>query len=82
MKTATAEQVPEQWPQILHWLASDEEVQIVQAGHIVARIVPPLTHDLNAKTPDYVGRAQSIWGVKPEGTPLSEIVHDSRGVGA
>jgi len=78
MKTATAEQVPEQWPQILNWLASDEEVQIVQAGHIVARIVPPM----NAKTPDYIGRAQAIWGVKPDGTPLSEIVHDSRGAGA
>ncbi|NBV87431.1 MAG: hypothetical protein EBS01_14470 [Verrucomicrobia bacterium] len=82
MKTATAEQVPQQWSQILHWLASDEEVQIVQAGHVVARIVPPLTRDLNAKTPDYMGRAQAIWGLKPEGSLLSEIVHDSRGAGA
>jgi antitoxin (DNA-binding transcriptional repressor) of toxin-antitoxin stability system len=82
MKTATAEQIPQQWPEILHWLASDEEVQIVESGRIVARIVPPLTHDLSPKTPDYVGRAQAIWGAKPEGATLSEIVHDSRGTGA
>jgi antitoxin (DNA-binding transcriptional repressor) of toxin-antitoxin stability system len=82
MKIATAEQIPQQWPEILHWLASDEEVQIVESGRIVARIVPPLIHDLRPKTPDYVGRAQAIWGAKPEGTTLSEIVHDSRGPGA
>lgn len=82
MKIATAEQIPQQWPEILHWLASDEEVQIVESGRIVARIVPPLIHDLSPKTPDYVGRAQAIWGVKPDGATLSEIVHDSRGTGA
>ena len=82
MKTATAEHVPQQWTEILHWLESDEEVQIVQAGRIVARIVPPLVHDLKLETPDYVARAQAIWGAKPEGTPLSQIVHDSRGAGA
>jgi len=82
VKTTTAEQIPQQWPEILLWLASDEEVQIVESGRIVARIVPPLTNDLSPKTPDFVGRAQAIWGVKPEGAPLSEIVHDSRGAGA
>lgn len=82
MKIATAEQIPQQWPEILHWLASEEEVQIVDSGRIVARIVPPLIHDLSPKTSDYVGRAQSIWGAKPEGATLSEIVHDSRGTGA
>jgi hypothetical protein len=59
-----------------------EEVQIVDSGRIVARIVPPLIHDLSPKTPDYVGRAQAIWGAKPESATLSEIVHDSRGTGA
>ena len=80
MKTATAEQVPQQWPEILQWLASEEEVQVVQAGRVVARIVSPSRHIQNSETPDYVGRAQAIWGVSPQGTPLSEIVHDSRGV--
>jgi antitoxin (DNA-binding transcriptional repressor) of toxin-antitoxin stability system len=43
MKTATVEQVPQRWPEILHWVTSDEEIQIIESGRVVARIVPPLT---------------------------------------
>lgn len=40
MKTTTTEQVPQQWAQILRWLASDEEVQVTQDERIIARILP------------------------------------------
>jgi antitoxin (DNA-binding transcriptional repressor) of toxin-antitoxin stability system len=40
MKTATIQQVPQQWAQILRWLASDEEVQVTQDERIIARILP------------------------------------------
>ena len=40
MKTATIHQVPQQWAQILRWLASDEEVQVTQDERIIARILP------------------------------------------
>ena len=40
MKTATIQQVPQQWTQILGWLASDEEVQITEDERIIARILP------------------------------------------
>ena len=40
MKTATTQQVPQQWAQILRWLASDEEVQVTQDERIIARILP------------------------------------------
>ena len=40
MKTTTTQQVPQQWEQILRWLASDEEVQVTQDERIIARILP------------------------------------------
>ncbi len=76
MKTASAQQVPEQWTEILCWLASDEVVQVMSGDRIVARIVPsPAT----PATPDFLGRAQAIWGTAPAGLALSELVEDSRG---
>jgi hypothetical protein len=30
MKTASAQQVPQQWPEILRWVAAGEEVQVTQ----------------------------------------------------
>jgi antitoxin (DNA-binding transcriptional repressor) of toxin-antitoxin stability system len=32
--------LPQQWAQILRWLASDEEVQVTQDERIIARILP------------------------------------------
>lgn len=29
--------------------------------------------------PDFLARAKSVWGEKPQGRPLSEIVSESRG---
>jgi antitoxin (DNA-binding transcriptional repressor) of toxin-antitoxin stability system len=77
MKTATIQQVPQQWPQILDWLACDEEVEVTQNDRVVARIVPSTA----MPNPDFLARAQAIWGVAPEGEPLSAAVHHSRGSG-
>lgn len=75
MKTATIQQVPQQWPQILDWLACDEEVQVTRNDLIIARIVPATT----APAPDFLARAQAIWGAAPAGQSLSTIVDESRG---
>jgi hypothetical protein len=40
MKTATTQQLSQQWTQILRWLASDEEVLVTQDERIIARILP------------------------------------------
>lgn len=32
-----------------------------------------------APPPDFIARAQAVWGAVPTGQPLSAIVHDSRG---
>jgi antitoxin (DNA-binding transcriptional repressor) of toxin-antitoxin stability system len=78
MKTATIHQVPQQWTQILSWLASDEEVQVTEGERVIARIVPSPTGSV-ALTPDFLARAQSIWGTQPVGAPLSALVHEARG---
>ena len=77
MKTATIQQVPQQWPQILDWLASEEEVQVTRNDRVIARIVPAPA----VPTPDFLTRAQAVWGATPAGQPLSAIVDESRGGG-
>lgn len=81
MKSAAAQQVPQQWPQILRWLAADEEVQVTEGGCVVARILPA-TESPAPATPDFLARAQAIWGAHPTGPALSTLVSDSRGEGA
>jgi antitoxin (DNA-binding transcriptional repressor) of toxin-antitoxin stability system len=83
MKTATIQQVPQQWTQILGWLASDEEVQVTQDERVIARIVPSTSAETAAAaSPDFLARAKAIWGDKPAGAALSVLVHESRGDGA
>jgi len=73
MKTASVQQVPQQWLEILRWVAAGEEVQVTQHDQVVARVVParPPT------TPDFLARA--IWGETPPGKALSVVVSDARG---
>jgi antitoxin (DNA-binding transcriptional repressor) of toxin-antitoxin stability system len=55
VKTATVQQAPEQWPDILKWVASGEEVQMTDHDKVVARIVPA-----RVTQPDFLERANSI----------------------
>ena len=75
MKTASVQQLPEQWPQILRWVAAGEEVQVTQQDKVVAKVVPPTA----AQQPDFLARAKAIWGEEPAGKPLSAIVAEGRG---
>ena len=78
MKTTSIQQVPEQWAQILEWLASDEEVQVTRNDRIIARIVP--ANDTSVPdSPDFLARATAVWGTAPGGHPLSALVNESRG---
>ncbi|MBM3839280.1 MAG: prevent-host-death protein [Verrucomicrobia bacterium] len=75
MKTASVQQVPEQWPEILRWLAAGEEVQVTQQNQVVAKVVPAKP----TPTPDFLARAKAIWGETPPGQPLSAVVSEGRG---
>jgi antitoxin (DNA-binding transcriptional repressor) of toxin-antitoxin stability system len=66
MKTASVQQVPQQWVQILEWVAAGEEVELTQQEKVVARVVP-------AAQPDFLARAKSIWCEQPAGQPLSAL---------
>jgi antitoxin (DNA-binding transcriptional repressor) of toxin-antitoxin stability system len=67
MKTASVQQLPQQWPEILRWVAAGEEVQVTQQDKVVARVVPARP----ALQPGFLGRARAIWGEQPSGKPLS-----------
>ena len=56
-------------------IARGESLEIVNNGAVMATLVP------KAKTtePDFIARAKRIWGERPLGTPLSEIISASRG---
>jgi len=72
MKTASVQQLPQKWAEILEWVAAGEEVELTEKEKVVARVVP-------AKQPDFLARAKHIWGEKPAGKPPSEVVSDARG---
>lgn len=40
MKTANVQEVPQQWTEILRWVAAGEEVQVTSEGQPVARLTP------------------------------------------
>ena len=71
MKTASVQQVPQKWVQILEWVAAGEEVELTQQEKVVARVVP-------ATQPDFLARAKSIWGEQSAGEPLSALVAEGR----
>ena len=75
MKTATVQQVPKRWPEILRWVAAGEEVEVTERNRVVATFVPAKP----AATPDFLGRAKAVWGEAPPGKPLSALVSEGRG---
>jgi antitoxin (DNA-binding transcriptional repressor) of toxin-antitoxin stability system len=75
MKTATVQQVPQQWPEILKWVAAGEEVHVTQKDQVVARVVPMTP----APAPDFLARAKEVWGENPPGKTLSAVVSEARG---
>lgn len=77
MKTANVQQLPEEWPQILRWVAEGEEVQVIQQDKVVAKVVPANSESVTQ--PDFLARAKSIWGEQPSGKPLSAVVSEARG---
>ncbi len=75
MKTASVQQVPQQWPEILRWAAAGEEVRVTQQDQVVARVVSAKP----VATPDFLARAKAVWGETPPGKPLSAVVSEARG---
>jgi len=77
MKTASVQQLPERWPEILRWVAAGEEVEVTQQDKVIAKVVPAAP--ALSPQPDFLARAKAIWGEQPTGKPLSEVVAEARG---
>lgn len=77
MKTASVQQLPQQWPEILRWVAAGEEVEVTQQDKVIARVVPAVASPV--PQPDFLARAKAIWGELPSGKPLSEVLAEARG---
>ena len=73
MKTAAISELPKLWSDILRWVTAGEEVQLTDSDKTVARVLPPAT-----AAPDFLARAQAIWGDQPNGIPLSSLVEEGR----
>lgn len=77
MKTASVQQVPQRWTEILGWVAAGEEVEVTQQDKVVAKVVPAPSSVVSQ--PDFLARAKAIWGEQPAGKPLSTVVAEARG---
>jgi antitoxin (DNA-binding transcriptional repressor) of toxin-antitoxin stability system len=77
MKTATIREVQHNLSEVLSCVARGEEVAVLRRGKMVAKLVPPDPRP--PASPDFLARAQAVWGDAPEGRPLSQIVSESRG---
>jgi len=55
-------------------IARREPLDIVTAGVVAATMVPRA----KPAEPDFLARAQRIWGEAPRGKPLSEMVAEGR----
>jgi antitoxin (DNA-binding transcriptional repressor) of toxin-antitoxin stability system len=75
VKSASVQQLPQQWAEIPRWVAAGEEVQVTQQDQVVARVVPAKP----VATPDFLARAKAVWGEAPSGKPLSALVSEARG---
>jgi antitoxin (DNA-binding transcriptional repressor) of toxin-antitoxin stability system len=74
MKTATVQQLPAQWLQILRWVAASGEVEVTQQDKVIAKVVPATA----TSQPDFLARAKAILCEQRAGKPLSAVVADAR----
>lgn len=77
MKSASVRQVQHDLKRVLAWVANGEEVLVHRRAKVVARLLPPAAE--TSASPDFVARARRVWGDRPRGAPLSELVSDARG---
>jgi antitoxin (DNA-binding transcriptional repressor) of toxin-antitoxin stability system len=79
MRSASIQELPEQWPEIMRWVAAGEEVAVTRRKRTVAKIVPVR---IKARKLDWAGtwaKVDKIFGGQaPSGKPGSQIIIDAR----
>jgi antitoxin (DNA-binding transcriptional repressor) of toxin-antitoxin stability system len=74
MKTATVTEVGLDFPKVLKWVETGEEVQVVREGKPVAVISPA---PRVVKHPDYLARLKQTFGDTVLSPENSAAIHDS-----
>jgi antitoxin (DNA-binding transcriptional repressor) of toxin-antitoxin stability system len=74
MKTATVTEVGRDFPSVLRWVETGEEVQVLREGKPVAVISPPARP---IKHPDYLARLKRTFGEKVLSGKASAAIRDS-----
>jgi antitoxin (DNA-binding transcriptional repressor) of toxin-antitoxin stability system len=71
--------LPEQWPQILRWVAAGEEVTVTRRKKTVAKIVPVTRKRRKLDWASTWAKVDEIFGGKPApGKPGSQIIIEGR----
>jgi len=79
MKTASVQELPDQWPQILRWVAAGEEVGVTRRKKTVAKIVPVIRRRRKLDWASTWAKVDEIFGGKPApGKPASKIIIEGR----
>jgi len=65
--------------QVLDWVQDGEEVQVTRRHKVVAKIISCQDKQQTVEHPDFLARAQQIWGKQPKGMTLSDAVGQDRG---
>jgi antitoxin (DNA-binding transcriptional repressor) of toxin-antitoxin stability system len=76
MKTASVRQMQHGLSEVLSWVESGEEVLVYRRKKLVARLVPPTPGPV--ASPDFLARACGVWGKRPRGKLISELVAEGR----
>jgi antitoxin (DNA-binding transcriptional repressor) of toxin-antitoxin stability system len=76
MRSASVRTIQHNLNEVLSWVERGEEVLVVRRKKVVAKLVPP--GPARADTPDFVVRAQRVWGRRPRGKRLSDLVAEAR----
>ena len=74
MKTATVTEVGLDFPRVLKWVETGEEVQVVREGKPVAVISPA---PRSVRHPDYLTRLKQTFGEKVLSPEASVAIRDS-----
>jgi prevent-host-death family protein len=77
MRRATVREAQHNLPRILRAVDTGEIVEITRRNRVVARLVPASPRPTQG-LPDFVARAQEIWGKARAAKPTSELVIESR----
>lgn len=81
MKTATVRQLRTEFPKVLAWVNSGQEVTITRRRQVVASLVPAGNHPKRQPVlPDFRARLQRTYGTKTvPAAVMTDILAENRG---